>query len=288
MHYDIAMKCISTELSRDLATLIFNRRLNLEPLPTALPSTEHRADFLAKVSSDEDFIIHIEFQTRYDPDMPVRMVSYYGRILYEYRLPVYPIVVYLSPEDAGRKIESTYRSSIGNRHVMAFEYDVISVWELESREIFENELYGLYPLTLLMKDADVDRCIREIVDAVKHKHLNVDACTCTRIFAELKYPEEVVKAMSLDDLEKLMKESRFYKETFGEGREEGREEGRGDGREDGIRSVLIARFGAVSDKLSRQIHTIRERKDTLLDDLIKLAATAKDIGEFERKLDKMG
>jgi predicted transposase YdaD len=223
MHYDIAMKCISTELSRDLTTLIFNRRLNLEPLPTALPSTEHRADFLAKVISDEDFIIHIEFQTRYDPDMPVRMVSYYGRILHEHRLPVYPIVVYISPEDAGRKIESTYRSHILDTHVMTFDYAVISVWELETGSIFENKLYGLYPLTLLMKDADVDRCIREIVDAVKHKHLNVDACTCARIFAELKYPEEVVKAMSLDDLEKLMKESRFYKETFGKGREEGRE-----------------------------------------------------------------
>ncbi|MEA1864857.1 MAG: hypothetical protein U9N46_06630 [Euryarchaeota archaeon] len=90
--------------------------------------------------------------------------------------------------------------------------------------------------------------------------------------------------MSLDDLEKLMKESRFYKETFGKCREEGIEEG----REEDIRSVLTTRFGSVSDRLSQQIHTIRERNATLLDDLIKLAATAKDIGEFGRKLGKIG
>ncbi len=277
------MKCISPELSRDLTTLIFNRRLDIEPLPTALPSTEHRADFLAKVSSDEEFIVHIEFQTRYDPDMPVRMVSYYGRILYEYRLPVYPIVVYISPEDAGRKIESTYRSHILDTHVMTFDYAVISVWELETGSIFENKLYGLYPLTLLMKDADVDRCIREIVDAVKHKHLNVDACTCARIFAELKYPEEVVKAMSLDDLEKLMKESRFYKDTFGEGMDKGITIG----REESILSALAARFGTVPDQLSRRIHTLRERNGSLFDEMIKLVVTAKDISEFEKRLDEL-
>ena len=277
------MKCISPELSRDLTTLIFNRRLDIEPISASLPSTEHRADFLAKVSSDEEFIVHIEFQTRYDPDMPVRMVSYYGRILYEYRLPVYPIVVYISPEDAGRKIESTYRSHILDTHVMTFDYAVISVWELETGSIFENKLYGLYPLTLLMKDADVDRCIREIVDAVKHKHLNVDACTCARIFAELKYPEEVVKAMSLDDLEKLMKESRFYKDTFGAGMDKGITIG----REESILSALAARFGTVPDQLSRRIHTLRERNGSLFDEMIKLVVTAKDISEFEKRLDEL-
>ncbi|MEA1864856.1 MAG: hypothetical protein U9N46_06625 [Euryarchaeota archaeon] len=148
MQYDIAIKCTTPKLSRDLTTLIFDRKLNLEPLQTALPSTEHRADFLAKVTGDGDFIIHIEFQTRYDPDMPVRMVSYYGRTLYEYRLPVYPIVVYISPEDADRKIESTYRSHILDTHVMTFDYAVISVWKLETGSIFKNKLWTVSAHTI--------------------------------------------------------------------------------------------------------------------------------------------
>ncbi|MEA1999765.1 MAG: hypothetical protein U9N61_10665, partial [Euryarchaeota archaeon] len=140
----------------------------------------------------------------------------------------------------------------------------------------------------LMDDADIDRCIREIVDAVKHKHLSVDACTCARIFAELKYPEEAIQAMSMGDLEKLMKESRFYKETLGKGRVEGKEEGKAEGREESIISALAARFGSVPDRLSRRIHSIRERNSALLDDLLKLAVTTKDIGEFERKLGEIG
>jgi indole-3-glycerol phosphate synthase len=37
------------------ASPIFDEKLNFEPLPTALPSTEHRADFLAKVTEDNFF-----------------------------------------------------------------------------------------------------------------------------------------------------------------------------------------------------------------------------------------
>ena len=127
-----------------------------------------------------------------------------------------------------------------------------------------------------MKDADVERCIREIVNAVKHKHIDVDACTCALIFAELKYPEEVIKAMTLGDLEKLMKESRLYKKTLGKGRVEGRNES--------ILSALAARFGSVPDRLSLRIHGIREINRAMLDYLLKLAVTAKDIGDFERML----
>jgi hypothetical protein len=53
-------------------------------------------------------------------------------------------------------------------------------------------------------------------------------------------------------------------------------------------TALTARFGAVSDQLSDRIHSLREQNSALLNELIKLVVTAKDLGEFERKLDKMG
>ena len=83
--------------------------------------------------------------------------------------------------------------------------------------------------------------------------------------------------------DKLLKQSTFYKET----RDEGREEGMSAGREGVIGAVLAARFGSVSDRLSGRIHSIMERNGSRFDDLIKLAATAKDMPEFERKLDRM-
>ena len=69
---------------------------------------------------------------------------------------------------------------------------VVRIWELPSAKIFESRLYGLYPLTPLMADSDLARCFQEVEIAVNDKKIYVDSYTCTRIFAELKYPDEVV------------------------------------------------------------------------------------------------
>ena len=95
---------------------------------------------------------------------------------------------------------------------------------------------------------------------------------------------------------RICKESGFYDDVLEEGmkigmekvREEQMQEGIKDGVENTIITVLSARFGAVSARMSERIHSLRERNSALLDELIKLAATVKDLSEFERKLDKMG
>ena len=80
--------------------------------------------------------------------------------------------------------------------------------------------------------------------------------------------------------DKLLKRSPLYEDLI--------MESRGEGAEKTVIAVLAARFGSVSDQLSERIHNLRERNSALLDELIKLVVTAKDLSEFERKLDKMG
>ncbi|PXF61261.1 MAG: hypothetical protein C4B59_04735 [Candidatus Methanogaster sp.] len=100
---------------------------------------------------------------------------------------------------------------------------------------------------------------------------------CMATFARLKYSKEVVKNMIED---KLLKQSPFYEDLM--------EEGRVEGVEETVITALTARFGSVSDKLFERIHNLRERNSALLNELIKLVVTAKDLSDFERKLDKMG
>ena len=275
MQYDSSVKCISPELSADIATLVLGKKPDLKQISESLPSDERRVDFLAKMTGDEESLLHIEFQTRYDPNMPVRMLAYHARILDRYRLPVYPVVVYLTQTD--RSIETTYSSHVGNKHIFTFNYDVIKVWELRSKAVFEHELCGLYTLTPLMPDADLAECIEKMIEAVEHNLISASSYMCMATFARLKYSKEVVKNMIED---KLLKQSPFYEDLM--------EEGRGEGAEKSIIAVLSARFGSASDRLSGRIHNLRERNSALMDELIKIAATVKDIGEFERKLDKMG
>jgi predicted transposase YdaD len=206
------------------------------------------------------------------------MLTYYARILDRYGLPVYPVVVYLTRTEI--PIETTYSSHVRNKHVIAFNCDVIKVWELKSKMVFKNKLAGLYALAPLMPDADLNECRERMIEAIRENLISQNAYMCMATFASLKYPKEVVKNMIQD---KLLKESPFYRDVL----EEGREEGRGEGMEKTIIAALAARFGSVSDRLSERVHNIRERNIALFDELIKLAVTAKDIGKFERKLDKM-
>jgi len=206
--------------------------------------------------------------------MPVRMLTYYARILDRYGLPVYPVVVYLAKTSV--PIETTYSSHVRNKHVIAFNYDVIKVWELKSKMVFKNKLAGLYALAPLMPDANLNECRERMIEAIRENLISPNAYMCMATFASLIHPKEVVKNMIQD---KLLKESPFYRDVLEEGREEGMEKT--------IIAALAARFGSVSDRLSERVHNIRERNSALFDELIKLAVTAKDIGEFERKLDKM-
>jgi len=282
MKYDSATKCISQELSRDIATLVFGEKPGLEPISESLPADERRADFIAKIAGCEESIIHIEFQTRYDPRMPVRMLTYYARILDRYGLPVYPIVVYLTKTET--PIETTYSSHVRNKHVIAFNYDVIKVWEMRSKMVFANDLVGLYALAPMMPDANIAECKAKMIEAIEQNLISSDAYMCMVTFASLIHPKEVVKNMIED---KLLEQTPFYKDVLEEGREKGREEGKEEGMEKTIIAALAARFGSVSERLSERVHNIRERNRALFDELIKLAVTAKDLGEFERKLDRM-
>lgn len=269
MQYDIISKCISERFPADFAELIFGKCVrNIEVLPRELPLTEHRSDCLARISEeDHEFILHIEFQTSHDPKMPARMLSYYVRIMDKYDLPVYPVVIYLNPKDADKALKDTYISSIYNRQIITFNYEVIKVWEIKANHIFDNHLYGLYSLAPLTKGAELSDCIEKVDSAVKDKYIDCDTYMCMRVFAELKYPEEMIKNMLTDD---ILERSAIYRELIEKGIEES------------IVSVLITRFGDIPDELSQRIYSIRN--SSVLKDLLRLAVTSRDVDEFERKL----
>ena len=276
MQYDIISKRVSERFPADFAELILGKSIRkIEVLPRELPLTEHRSDGLCKVSEeDQKFILHIEFQSSHDSKMPERMLSYYVRIMDKYDLPVYPVVIYLNPKDAGRAIENSYTSRVRSRQVIAFSYEVIRIWDIEVAYIFDNHLYGLYPFTPLAKGAKLNECIEKVDRAVKDKYLDSDTYMCMRVIAELKYSKEVIENM-LDD---LLEKSEIYRELIEKGEKKGMEKG----MEKSIISVLITRFGDIPDKVSQRIYNIHN--SSVLRDLLKLAVTSRDIDEFEREL----
>jgi predicted transposase/invertase (TIGR01784 family) len=123
--YDNICKFLAENFKDDLATWLLGSPIKLTKLsPTELSNDPIRADSLILLQSDE-LVLHTEFQTGTDEDMPFRMLDYRVRV---YRCfpdkQMRQIVVYLRKtgselaNENSFKLERTYH-----------EFDIIRLWE---------------------------------------------------------------------------------------------------------------------------------------------------------------
>ena len=146
----------------------------LETLDTEQQTVKvHRNDMTFKVLwYNETVLLHIEVQTEdsRDKPMPLRMLAYAGELLLRHELPVYSVVIYLSP-NAGQTDPGGYRYGndvFGLQH----KYQVIRLADLEGESFLEAASVGLLPFTPLMKppegmDAEtwLEKCVEKTVGA---------------------------------------------------------------------------------------------------------------------------
>ncbi|MDE0484517.1 MAG: hypothetical protein OXI67_18205 [Candidatus Poribacteria bacterium] len=146
----------------------------LETLDTEQQTVKvHRNDMTFKVLwHNEVVLLHIEVQTEdsRDKPMPLRMLAYASELLLRHELPVYSVVIYLSP-NAGQTDPSGY--SYGNDVFgLQYKYQVIRLADLEGESFLEATSVGLLPFTPLMKppegmDAEtwLEKCVEKTVGA---------------------------------------------------------------------------------------------------------------------------
>ena len=133
----------------------------------------HRNDMTFKVLwHNEVVLLHIEVQTEdsRDKPMPLRMLAYASELLLRHELPVYSVVIYLSP-NAGQTDPGGYR--YGNDVFgLQYKYQVIRLADLEGESYLEAASVGLLPFTPLMRppegmDAEtwLEKCVEKTVAA---------------------------------------------------------------------------------------------------------------------------
>ncbi len=174
--YDEIVKHLMDRYADEFARLSFGTPdvKVLETLDTEQQTVKvHRNDMTFKVRwHNETVLLHIEVQTEdsRDKPMPLRMLSYAGELLLRHELPVYSVVLYLSP-NAGQTDPGGYRygsDAFGLRH----GYQVIRLADLEGESFLEAASVGLLPFTPLMKppegmdtEAWLERCVEKTVAA---------------------------------------------------------------------------------------------------------------------------
>jgi predicted transposase/invertase (TIGR01784 family) len=141
--YDNTCKYLAENFSEDLASWLLGDRITLTQMqPTELNVDPIRADSIILLTN-QDLILHVEFQTVPDPAMGFRMLDY--RVRAHRKFPakrMRQIVVYLTATTNELVYQTTFELE-STRH----EFEVIRLWEQPVASFLES--VGLYPFASL-------------------------------------------------------------------------------------------------------------------------------------------
>ncbi|QID33139.1 Rpn family recombination-promoting nuclease/putative transposase [Pampinifervens florentissimum] len=297
---DIALKDIFEEIPHRLSKILAPAPIK-ELLPTNFPSTELRVDFLARL--EDESILHIEFQSFNDPNMPFRMLRYYLAILERYpNSPIKQLLVYVG----NRKIKMKSRLRLRN---LSFSYEMIDIRQVDCKVLLESPDPMDRLLACLCKVEDEAYLIEKLIKTMEgmneeeRKDYLLKALTLTelrpnlriRLTEEVRHMPIVVRPEDVRLPKRKLKKDILYRLGLEEGKQIGLEEGRKEGEVIGIekgkhigleegllksaQEMLIAiiegKLGHVPEEIANRIREIKDVE--FLRSLAKrLASTSED------------
>jgi predicted transposase YdaD len=218
------------------------------------------ADCVLRVRNP-NYLLHVEFQVSYDPDLGARIHFYNAGPHKQYRLPVISVVILLRKQ-AERKPRFGRVAYEG----LTFDYRVVRLWEHPVAEFLEGPLV-LVPFApaagvAAMQLPAIYQGIKQRVDSEARTGERGDLWMAARLLMGLKLKPDRINAL----LKGVpgMKESSVYQEILQEGLAEGRAigiaEGRAEGIAEGERRMLLrlgrARLGEPNTDTLRELEQI--------------------------------
>jgi predicted transposase/invertase (TIGR01784 family) len=111
--------------------LLHVRVAEAEELPDDIQHTKERQpDVLKKITDleGENFVLHIEFQVKNEPEMVYRMAEYYIMLSRKYKMPVRQYVIYLGNAEPVMPVEL-------NLEQMNFVYHLVNISQIDYRQL---------------------------------------------------------------------------------------------------------------------------------------------------------
>ncbi len=270
---DIALKDIFEEIPHRLSKILAPAPIK-ELLPTNFPSTELRVDFLAKL--EDNSIMHIEFQSFNDPNMPFRMLRYYLAILERYPTsPIKQLLVYVG----NRKLRMKSKLRLRN---LSFSYEMIDIRQIDCKVLLENPDPMDRLLACLCKVEDEAYLIEKLIktmegmDEEERKDYLLKALTLTelrpnlriRLTEEVKHMPIVVRPEDIRLPKKKLKKDILYRL--------GLEEGLIKSAQDMVIAIIEGKLGYVPEEIANRVREIKD-VEFLRSLAKKLASTSEDV-----------
>ncbi|MBC1193596.1 Rpn family recombination-promoting nuclease/putative transposase [Microcystis aeruginosa CS-558/01A06] len=240
--YDSTCKFIALEYSRDLATWLLGKPLDLTEIkPSELSLEPIRADTLIFLESEE-LILHIEFQTDPKEDIPYRMLDYATRLYRCYpHKPIHQVVIYLRKSNSPKVRQNDYQQ--GKTY---HQFEVIRLWEQPSETLLQAP--GLFPFAILAQAEKPENLLGQIaqeIEQISDSREQSNLAASTAILAGLVLNKDIIQRLLRKD---IMKESVIYQEIWSEGLQEG--------EANLVLRQLNRRIGGISPELSPKIRSL--------------------------------
>jgi len=203
--YDDTCRYLAENFSADFASWLLGESVTLTELkPSELSLDPIRADALILLESDET-VLHLEFQTRPDPDIPFRMFDYRARVYRRYRNKTMRQVVIYLKQTGSDLVQQTSFILERTRH----EFDVIRLWEQPDNLFLQYP--GLIPFAVLGQTTDPELTLRQTAQAIHQISdlaMQANLTAASAILAGLRLEDEVIYRLLRRD---IMQESTIYR-----------------------------------------------------------------------------
>jgi len=275
MRYDVAAKVViqygKESMLRRFVGIDPEEVDLLEELPQESVSLR-RSDFplWVKLKGGEERIILVEFQTRWERDVPLRLIEYTARYKLRYHIPVDSVVVLLRRREG---LEEEYRDE-----TIRFRYRLVRVWQMRGKDVLGEKEIWLYPFVPVMRseERDIIAAEEEIYNSRLERGIKADLLTALAIFSGFR-GQEMVREL-IRRRRDIMIESPAYEII--------KEEGIREGLQQGIRQMLLetleVKFETVPLRLMRQINEIQDTEALKM--LHRQALKSSSIEEFQEKM----
>ncbi len=264
--YDNICKYLAETYPQDMARWLLGEPLPLVQLePKELALEPIRADSLILLQSS-NLILHLEFQTRPDPEIPFRMLDYWTRAQRKFPTrQIKQIVIYLTPSESSLVYQNYYQAT-KTRH----EFELIRLWETEPRTLLQNA--GTIPFAVLAEAIDKKKVLQEVanrIESLSNQQARRDIAAASYVLAGLTMSDNIIKQILRSE---MMRESVTFQAILQEGRQVGIQEGRQvgiqEGRQEGLQTgqiqgkremlqrLLTRKFGTLPPQISIQVECL--------------------------------
>ena len=184
MHYDIAAKILMEkcreQILRRLLGLSVSESSLLQELPQETVSVK-RSDFAVMVTDESGArrLVLLEIQTRWDRQLPLRLLDYRSRHLLKYDVEAISCILLLRP--SGEALTRYEDSEV------TYAYRLIRLYEMDAREIVEESILCLMPFVPLMRHGEdlLDQADSLLYQSALSREDKADMLTVMTIFPRL-------------------------------------------------------------------------------------------------------